>query len=187
MVACLLELYICSVFVCFPVLVNKLLNFFNSFFCFSCHFLQFLVWFSCHLQVTMAPGPHAVKSACFFATPHVKNFKDSNECPHFRVFSISTGQNKPHPKTPESQAAAATAPSSINFLYLQRHGHGLARHDGPRNPCPAITVGEACRHLVRPYTTRPLSLKYQSQSTWHVVVANPLPQVSRAAEHEQQR
>ena len=81
--------------------VSFVLIFCNKF----CEFLQ-LACFSCHLQVTLAPGPRAVKPARFFATRRANKIQGlSNQYRHFKLFSISTGQNKP---PGESQATAAS-------------------------------------------------------------------------------
>ena len=150
-VTCRLYLYMCEYMFIFVVLVNKFLNFFN-----------FLSVFSCHLQVMLDPGPRAVKPPHSFATRGTKNFKVSLTSVH-KLFSISTGRNKPPPETPESQATATIATSYIHVLSLQRHRHGLAgRAPPPRDPCPAITVCCLdCQRLVRPYTSVPHSLKNQ--------------------------
>ena len=107
-----------------------------------CEFLQ-LVCFSCHLQVTLAPGPHAVKPARFFATRRANKIQGlSNQYQHSNCFQFLTGRNKP--------------PGEIS------------QSPRPRPPRPPVThtvCGPGCRRLVRPHTCRPHSLKNQLHST----------------------
>ena len=76
------------------------------------HFFKFLFVFLATLQVSLAPGQHAEKHTCSFATRHAKNF---------RVSLISVA-------------------SSIHVLSLQRHWHGLARCALPQ-PLGSTTPG----------------------------------------------
>ena len=79
-----------------PTVACRLMCFLSHVFCNKfCEFLQ-LVCFSCHLQVTLVPGPRAVKPARFFATRHANKMQGlSSQYRHFKLFSISTGRNKP--------------------------------------------------------------------------------------------
>ena len=71
------------------------------------------------------PWPLCSKTCNFLC--HSQCLKSSNQCPHFKLFSVSTGRNKPPWRNkPESQATADTAASYIHVLSLQRHWHGLA-------------------------------------------------------------
>ena len=92
----------------------------------------------------MAPGPRAVKPARFFATGGAKKIQGlSNQYRHLKLFSISTGRNKP--------------PGEIS------------QSPRPRPPQPPVThtvCGPGGRRLVRPHTSGPHSLKNQLHSTW---------------------
>ena len=116
---------------------------FLSFFCNKfCEFLQ-LVCFFCHLQVTLVPSPRAVKPAHFFATRRANKIQGlSNQYQHFKLFSISTGRNKPPGEISQSP-----------------------RPQPPRPPVTHTVCGPGCRRLVRPHTSGPHSLKNQLHST----------------------
>ena len=67
----------------------------------------------------------------------------SSRCPHFELFSISKGRNKPPAKISQSP-----------------------RPWPPQPPVTHTVCGSGCRRLVRPHTCVPSSLKNQLHSTW---------------------
>ena len=81
----------------------------------------------------MAPGPRAVKPARFFATRRAKKIQGlSYQYRHFKLFSISTGRNKP--------------PGEIS------------QSPRPRPPVTHNVCVPGCRRLVRPHTSGPRCL-----------------------------
>ena len=129
--ACRLNLCFCSILCLFKYISE---------------FLQFLVCFSFHLQVILAPGPLVVKPARHFATCRARKVQGlSNQCPHFELFSISTGRNKP--------------PGEINQSPRLRQP--------PQPPVTHTVYGPGCRCLVRPHTSWPRSLKNQLHNQFH--------------------